>query len=70
MSCVKDGRALPAPLLVLGQFAELRDDPLPRPSLGALGFDEGEVGVSLAVLGALVYRPRGETAVSLVGRRW
>ena len=32
MSRVKDGSALPAPLLVLSQFGELCDDPLPRDS--------------------------------------
>jgi len=46
---MKDGRTLPATLLIPRQLAELGDDSLPRPALGSLRFDQREVGVSLAV---------------------
>jgi len=51
---MKDGRGLPAALLVLGQFAELSHDPLSRPAFGALRFDQGKVDVPLAILGSLI----------------
>ena len=54
LAVVKDGRALPAALLVGVEFAQVGDDLLPRPGVGANAFDEGEVGVRLAVLGARV----------------
>ena len=53
-SQAKDSGALPTSLLILAQFAELCDDPLPRTSLGSLGLDECEIGVPLAILAALV----------------
>ena len=37
-------------LLVVVQFAEVGDDMLPRPGLGARALDQGVVGVGLAVL--------------------
>jgi hypothetical protein len=41
-------------LLVVVQLAEIGDDVLPRPSLGARALDQGIVGVGLAVLVASV----------------
>jgi len=52
---MKDGRTLPATLLIPRQLTKLRDDALPRPALRAMGFDQREVGVSLAVLGPVVF---------------
>ena len=52
LAVVEDDGALPATLLVVVEFAEVGDDVLTRPGLGADAFDEGVVGVGLAVLGA------------------
>jgi len=46
---MKDGRTLPATLLIPRQLPELGDDSLPRPALRSLRFDQREIGVSLAV---------------------
>src|SRR3972149_1235592 len=54
MPAMKDGRTLPATLLVGGQLTKLRDDALPWSALRSLRFDQGKVGVTLAVLGPVV----------------
>ena len=54
LAVVDDHGALPAMLLVVVQFAEIGDDMLPRPGLGARALDQGVVGVGLAVLVASV----------------
>ena len=56
LAVVDDHGALPAMLLVVVQFAEIGDDMLPGPGLGTNAFDQGEVGVGLAVLVAVVWR--------------
>ena len=45
LAVVKDGGALPAALLIGVEFAQVSDDLLPRPGLGALALDQREVGV-------------------------
>ena len=54
MTVVEGDGALPAPLLSAVEFAEVGDDVLPRPGLGAQALDQREVGVLLAVLGPAV----------------
>jgi hypothetical protein len=54
LAVVDDHGALPAMLLVVVQFAEIGDDVLPRPNLGARALDQGIGGVGLAVLVASV----------------
>ena len=50
LAVVKDDGALPAAFLVVVEFAQMGDDALPRPGIGANAFDQGVVGVRLAVL--------------------
>jgi len=50
---VEDSGASPAAFLVFGQLAQRRDDALSWPPLSAVRLDQGEVGVPLAILGAL-----------------
>ena len=52
LAVVKDDGALPASFLVVVEFAEVGDDVLARPGLGAHALDQGVVGVGLAVFGA------------------
>ena len=52
LAVVKDDGALPASFLVVVEFAEVGDDVLARPGVGAHALDQGVVGVRLAVLGA------------------
>ena len=52
LAVVEDDGALPAAFLVVVEFAEIGDDVLPRPGLGAHALDQGVVGVGLAFLGA------------------
>ena len=52
LAVVKDDGALPASFLVVVEFAEVGDDVLARPRLGAHALDQGVVGVGLAVFGA------------------
>ena len=54
LAVVKDHGALPAAFLIRVEFAEMRDDLLPRPGVRAHAFDEREVGVLLAGFGANV----------------
>jgi hypothetical protein len=51
---VKQDSALPAALLVVVEFAQVGDDPLSRPGFGADAFDQGVIGMRLAVFGAVV----------------
>ena len=51
LAVVEDDGALPATLLVVVEFAEVGDDVLSRPGLGAHALDQGVVGVGLAVFG-------------------
>ena len=43
LAVVKDDGALPALFLIVIQLAQVSDDALPRPGLGANAFDEGIV---------------------------
>ena len=52
LAVVEDDGALPAAFLVGVEFAEVGDDVLARPGVGANALDQGEVGVLLAGLGA------------------
>ena len=54
LAVVKDGGALPAALLIGVEFAQVSDDLLPRPGLGALALDQREVGVRPAAFGPRV----------------
>ena len=54
LAVVKDDGALPAAFLIVIEFAQMSDDVLARPGVGAHALDEGIVGVRLAVLGAAV----------------
>jgi len=51
---MKHDGALPAAFLVQVEFAQVGDDPLSWPGLGADALDQGIVGVGLAVFGAVV----------------
>ena len=52
LAVVDDDGALPAFLLVVVELAEIGDDVLTRPGIGADALDEGVVGVGLAIFGA------------------
>jgi hypothetical protein len=52
---MKNGRALPASLLIRRQLTELGHDALSRPALRAVGFHQCEISMSLAVLGAVIF---------------
>ncbi len=54
LAVVKNHGALPAPFLSAVEFAEVSNDVLTRPGLGAETFDESIIGVGLAVLAAAV----------------
>ena len=54
LAVVKDGGALPAALLIGVEFAQVSDDLLPRPGLGATNLDQREVAVCPAALGPRV----------------
>ena len=54
LSIVKHDGALPAAFLVVVEFAQVGDDPLSWPGLGANAFHQGVVGVRLAVFGAAI----------------
>jgi len=51
VTIVERDSALPAPLLRAVEFAEMGDDVLPRPRVGAHALDQREVDVLLAVFG-------------------
>ena len=50
LAVVKNDGALPAPFLIVIQFAQVSDDALPRPGICANALDESVVGVGLALL--------------------
>src|SRR5512135_1242288 len=54
LSVVKDDGALPASFLVVVEFAEVGDDVLSGPRLGAHALDQSVVGVRLPVFGPSV----------------
>ena len=54
LAVVKDDGALPASFLIVIEFAEMSDDALPRPGIGADALDERVVGMGLALLGPLI----------------
>ena len=54
LSVVKDDGALPTAFLIVIEFAEMGDDALARPSIGAYAFDERIVGVGLALFASLI----------------
>ena len=54
LAVVEDNRALPASLLVVVEFAEIGDDVLAWPGVGADALDQGIVGMLLAVFGLAV----------------
>ncbi len=49
LAIVKDDGALPASFLVVIELAEVGNDVLARPGLGAYALDEGVVGMGLTV---------------------
>ncbi len=51
LAIVEDDGALPTPFLVVIELAEMSDDALARPGVGADALDEGVVGVLLAFFG-------------------
>ena len=65
LAVVKDDGALPASFLVVVEFAEVGDDVLARPGLGAHALDQGVVGVRLAVFGPGVSPQEHERLLSL-----
>ena len=58
LAVVEDDRALPAAFLIGVEFAQVGNDVLAWPRLGADALDQGEVGVRRAGLGPRVYRRR------------
>ena len=54
LAVVKDDGALPAAFLIVIEFAEMSDDALARPGIGANALDESIVGVGLALFGPLI----------------
>jgi len=54
LAIVKDDGALPAQFLIVIEFAQMSNDMLPRPRIGANAFDEGIVGMGLTLLGSLI----------------
>ena len=51
---MKNDGALPATFLGRVEFAQMRDDALPRPGIGANALEESKVGVNFAVFGAVI----------------
>ena len=54
LAVMEDNGTLPASLLVVVEFAEIGDDLLARPGVGAHALDQGIVGMLLAVFGLVV----------------
>ncbi len=54
LAVVKDDGALPASFLIVIEFAEVGDDALPGPGIGANALDESVVGMGLALFRPLI----------------
>ena len=54
LAIVKDNGALPAAFFVVIEIAQMGNNALPRPGIGANAFDEGKVGMHLAILGPAI----------------
>ena len=54
LAVVKNDGALPTAFLLVIEFAEVSDDSLPWPSIGAHALDESIVGMGLALFGPLI----------------
>jgi hypothetical protein len=53
LAVVEDDGALPTPLLIVVEFAQMGDDALPRSSVRSPALDQREVNVRLTVLGSV-----------------